>query len=71
MKALLRGVFATDELKTCDRCGKEFLYCSGLQVQENSYTIYGYSRGIGPIEYELCSDCQKELHKWIHLEERL
>ena len=48
----------------CDKCGKVLRYAPDTKI-----TIYIHP--YGDLEYELCSECTKELQKWLDSNKKL
>ena len=56
------------DVKQCDRCGKFYELYNHLESNRITLGQEIYSKIIGGLKYDLCSECMKELLKWLKRE---
>ena len=52
------------QARICDKCGKILRYAPDTKIQI-------YVHPYGDMEYELCSECTKELQNWLNSKNHL
>jgi len=55
------------DVKRCDRCGEVFV---PENTQEGRYSVTWKEEHNKPVEYDLCSKCESDLHEFLMARKR-